>query len=270
MHLADIPLDQIAIDALHRDRGAPDPAAQDDLVRSIRAIGLRHPVEVFATGAGPQTYGLISGHRRLLACRELGHATIAALLCTPADIPAAMAAMVAENEVRLQVSPWDKGRLLLKVLDNHLFPDEDAALDALHPSATRQQRYRLRGFMEVALCLPGLSEPERISTRDMDRLASALRCGGEELLASTLKAAPVSHGLQWLALRPVLDSILTEAEPATGPGRKRRASLVLPQGLTLTKQRDRHGWFIRFSGEHAKSPGLVDDVFEIVWHWLGK
>ena len=47
MQVADIPLSQIAADILPRDRSHADPAALDDLIRSIKAMGLRQPIEVF-------------------------------------------------------------------------------------------------------------------------------------------------------------------------------------------------------------------------------
>ncbi len=38
--------------------------------------------------------------------------------------------------------------------------------------------------------------------------------------------------------------------------------------MTLTRARAHNGWIIRLTGPMAKSPGLVDDVFDLVEHWL--
>lgn len=275
MKLAQIALSDIAADILPRDRSHADPAALDDLIRSITAIGLRQPIEVFGLMQDehqPHPYGLISGYRRLMACRALGYETIPALCCNPGDIPAALAAMVTENEVRTQISPWEKGRLILRLIEEGTFPDASRAIDTLYPTASRQQRTRLRGFFLVVdlLIESPLRTPEALSTARMDRLATALRLGGLAAIIATLQAhANCTLPQQWEALRPVLNAILTEPspDPIAKPGRPRH-SLTLNQGVTLTRARAHHGWIIRLTGPLAKSPGLVDDIFDLVERWL--
>ncbi len=279
MKLADIPLDEIQTDSLLRDRTRIDPAALDDLVRSITEIGLRQPVEVFGIVQGPnhtRPYGLISGYRRLMAYRAMGQATIPALLCNPVDIPAAMAAMVAENEIRAQITPWEKGRLIVTLVDKQHFPSEDQAIRTLYPTATRQQRSRLSGFQLVfaALANSDIRTPEDLGSLQMDRLATAIRLGGALAITETLaaNAAPFQRlPAQWEALRPVLDAIMSESgSTAASPPRRPRHALALPQGITLTRIRAHNGWIIRLTGPMAKSPGLVDDIFELVEKMLGE
>ena len=57
--------------ALPRDRSHLDPAALQELARSIASSGLRQPIEVWRlnTPSGTYHYGLISGLRRLTAPR---------------------------------------------------------------------------------------------------------------------------------------------------------------------------------------------------------
>jgi ParB family chromosome partitioning protein len=278
MQFDHIPLDQIATDILPRDRTLADPEADDDLLRSIRTLGLLQPIEVFGIEVDDRhtlPWGLIAGHRRLRACRALGHTTIPAVLCTPADIPAALAAMVAENEVRAQITPWEKGRLLHTLVEMGRFPDAAAAVTALYPSATRQQRARLRGFHDVFEAFNRrLVTPEGLGTARMDRLAMALRLGAAEVLRHTLAECAytgITLQRQWDALRPVLNAILTE-DPDPAPHlrpRKPRHGITTHNGdLTLTRERTRTGWAIRFSGPLAQSPGLVDDVFDMVETWF--
>ncbi|MFN4157174.1 MAG: hypothetical protein ACK4GO_02030 [Gemmobacter sp.] len=38
--------------------------------------------------------------------------------------------------------------------------------------------------------------------------------------------------------------------------------------MTLTRERAPNGWIIRMTGPVARSPGLVDDVFDLVEKWL--
>ena len=277
MHLEHIPLDQIDTDILIRDRTLPDPQADDDLLRSIRTLGLLQPIEVFGIDTDadhPRPFGLIAGHRRLRACRALGHTTIPAVLCAPPDVTTAMAAMVAENEIRAQITPWEKGRLLWTLVDDGRFPDTAAAVAALHPSATRQQRARLRGFAEVYDTFRNrLATPESLGVARMDRLAMALRLGAAEVLTGTLAAthyAGITLNQQWDALRPVLNAALSDPGDHTPRPHGPRHSLTTHKGgLTLTRERTRTGWAIRFSGPLAQSPGLVDDIFDLVERWVG-
>lgn len=281
MRIESLPIDQIDPDILIRDRSHENPAALDDLVRSITDIGLRQPIEVFGLTPhehNPALYGLISGHRRLQAFRKLGHSEIPAILCNPADIPAAMAAMVAENEVRSQITPWEKGRLIASLIADNAYPDPDAAIAALYPSATRQQRARIRNCHLVYETFDRrLKTPERLTTAQIDRLATALRLGAEDALSATLSAANhmgITLDGQWSALRPVLNAVFSE-EPDPGPTevverREPRHTMTTHGGdFRLTREKTRTGWVIRFSGPMAKSPGLVDDVFELVQRWLG-
>jgi ParB family transcriptional regulator, chromosome partitioning protein len=274
-------ISQIDSEALIRDRSLQNPAALDDLIRSITEIGLRQPIEVFGLtphAHNPSLYGLISGHRRLRAFVAMGRTEIPAILCNPADIPAAMAAMISENENRSQITPWEKGRLIQSLIEDGQYTDPDLAIDALYPSATRQQRTRIRNcHMVFAAFNYFIVTPERLTTQQIDRLAMALRLGAEDVLMQTLKA-DFQHASnfesQWSALRPVLNAVFSE-EPDYGPTeeKERRAprhSMSTHGGdFRLTREKTRTGWIIRFSGPMAQSPGLVDKVFDLVEFWLG-
>ena len=263
-----LPLAEIDPHALLRDRTALDPAALATLQTSIATEGLRQPIEVWrlTTPRPPHLYGLISGLRRLTAHRALARQTIPAFLRTPADLPAAMAAMVSENEIRAQITPWEKGALIIATVEEGHFPTPDAATAALYPALPRQARARLRAFATVVEALTGaLTTPERLTASRMERLASALRGGTEDLLLAAL--APL-HGenleSQWSALLP----ILTEPTPEeTTPGRPRRL-LHLHQGLTIRREKTRLGYALHFSGKEARSGGLIDDVLDKVEEWF--
>ena len=272
-----IPLAAIAMDALPRDRAALDPTALDELQASIANTGLRQPIEVWQLSSpqGDKTHGLISGLRRLtvhhtLHClRPTGFGTIAAFLRSPTSIADAMAAMVAENEIRADLSPWDKGRTLVQAVDQGIFPTIEAAALTLHPSITRQKRHTIRSYASVVDLLQGqLSAPETLTHSQMLRLAQALRGGLVDLIQHIL------HGLQgqspenqWQALLPTL----SEADrhdpetPATAksPARPRRL-LHLRQGLTLRRELTKDGWLLHFSGPEARKGALLDDVMDSI------
>lgn len=262
----ELSLSDIDVDALPRDRSMAEPEALAELLHSIAVTGLRQPIEVWQLHSPrpPFRYGLISGFRRLRVCRDLGHSTIPAFLRTPSSIPEAMADMVAENEVRTQITPWEKGRFILATVDEGHFDTPDAAVAALYPAQSRQNRARLRSFTLVVEALDRhLSTPERLTIRQMERLASALRTGWEEIIAATL--APLRDaGLesQWAALQPLLTESLSDEHSPANP--RPRRLLHLKQGLTIRREMTRTGWILRFSGPEARNGGLVDDVLDEV------
>jgi len=125
----EIPLSEIDVDALPRDRNVTEAAPMADLEHSVATAGLRQPIEVWELRSprAPLRYGLISGFRRLSACRALGHSMIPAFQRSPSLIPEVMADMVAENEVRIQITPWEKGRFSLAAVNEGHSDTPDAA-----------------------------------------------------------------------------------------------------------------------------------------------
>ena len=277
-----IPLAAILTDALPRDRATLEPAALAELQSSIATDGLRQPIEVWRLSTpapnengGVYEYGLISGLRRLTATQNLAkyrpqaYPTIPAFLRTPKDIPAALAAMVAENEIRADPSPWDKGRILVQVVEEGHFPTLDAAVTALHPNAPRQKRARLRACASVVEQLDGqFTTPDRLSVRHMERLASALRGGFADLICHILQEnRGQNFDTQWAALVATLNEADRGEEeiPATPTtsGRPRRM-LSLPQGLVIRREMTPGGYILRFLGPEARKGGLMDDVMDMV------
>lgn len=264
--------------SLPRDRTALDPDAQFELQGSIVTSGLRMPIEVYEIDdtTGEHTYGLISGMRRLTAYRHIAAARegdefdlIPAFIRTPATLAEAMQAMVAENEIRAETSPWEKGATLIAAINAGIFDNLDAACAGLHPNAMRQKRARIRTYAHVVDELDGFFKtPERLTGRQMSRLSAALRGGLTELITFTLEEHN-QDGLesQWSALMP----ILAEAERTTDdtdptyftPGRPRRI-LRLSQGLNIRREMSGDGWILRFSGPEARKGGMVDDVLDMV------
>ncbi len=273
-----LPLDRIDPHALPRDRLAFDPEALDTLQASIAAEGLRQPVEVFPID-GPLPWGLVSGFRRLTCFQRLARtrpeefATIPCIIRQPADLPQALALMVSENEIRAQITPWEKGALIRQTLQLGLFPGIDSAVDALYPALSRQARSRLRGFARVVEALDGaLAAPVGLSSARMDRLAAALRAGLGEVMLETLRplrrAGPEA---QWRALLPAIaEAILAPDSPDTAhprPGRPRRL-LRLSSGITLRREWTPTGWLIRIDARHAEHPEIVDDILDVVERWF--
>ena len=266
--LKTIPLSAIDAHALPRDRDSFDAEAQSELERSIASAGLRQPIEVWTLSAprGDHLYGLISGFRRMNAAQELGHDTIPAFLHTPRDIPDAMAAMVTENEIRSQISPWEKGGLILDCLQSELFDTEETAIDALFGTLSRQKKARLRSITMVVQLFDGvLATPRALSIARIERMAAAVRAGWEDLLLDALRTSN-SDTLagQWSALDPVLTEALNPQHNESAPGTRNapRRSFKFKNNLHIRRELTRSGWILRFSGPEAKVPGLMYDVME--------
>lgn len=90
-----------------------DTEDQEQLERSIKAIGLLSPITVEQTDANE--YQLIAGERRLRAYRSLGIEEIPAFVTTVKD---AAGAAIAENVVRKDLHPIEEGRAYLNLLKN--------------------------------------------------------------------------------------------------------------------------------------------------------
>ncbi len=279
--LLDLALTQIDADALPRDRCASDPAAAEELWRSILKSGLRQPVEVFEN-RGPHAaapYALISGHRRLAAVRHLhevmglpAFATIPAFVRAPATLPAALMAMVEENDIRAELSPWEKGRICVTTRDQGHFPTIDAAIAALYPNAAPTRRSRLRALALLADELDGhLTAPETLSQNQALRLAAALRSGFSDLIRHALATAQAKSGPeQWALLQPILleaEASLRDPTPYA-PGRPRR--LLRPRDdLAVRRERAPEGWVLRFTGPEATGM-LMDSLMDEIERWVGR
>lgn len=226
------------------------------------------PIKVWplATPRAPFLYGLISGFRRLTATRSLNLSTIAAFIRTPASIPEAIALMIAENEVRADLSAWERAAILTTARDEGLFPTLDAALAALHPHTPYATRSRLRSIATVVEALDGtLTTPEVYSFRHLARLANALRAGFEDVIRAALTPYPDQTAeAQWSRLAPTLDeaeATLREPKPPTRPGHPRK-------GLMVRRERTPTGWTLHFTGQEAHGM-MIDTVTDEIERMYG-
>lgn len=261
-----IPLDDIDDDAVPRERTGLDGEAFAELKASILASGLRMPVEVFALEDRPGRFGIVSGFRRVAAFRELRAMGAGRFDAVPAFVRPArglaetLAAMVEENAVRADLSPWEQGRIALVARELGAYPTIEAAVEGLYPAADKSKRARLRALARLVEGFDGaLAAPEALSLRQAMRLAGAVRDGYGEAMRVALGESRLSDPeAQWALVAPYLD----EAEkmgPAVGrrPIRvaRPRASLVIRREMTP------EGWRLHFTGKDAKS-ALMDRVIE--------
>ncbi len=270
-----IPLDAIDTGLLPRDRTLICADAQTELQSSIAQNGLRMPIEVYKTDTG---FALISGYRRLLAFQSLHALTgndqytkISAVLHNPADKQAALAAMIEENEIRQNPSPWERARIAVVTTNTDVFATLDAALATLYPQISRQKRAKLRAMAEVVEGLDGqLIDPELLSENQLIRLSQILRLGWTDIVITTLgECRDKTCTDQWHRLLPVIQ----EAEKrisenrSTNPNCPRRLSRP-KNGVSIRREKTRNGYILHITGRRANGM-LVTTVLEEIERWMG-
>ncbi|MEO1556136.1 MAG: ParB N-terminal domain-containing protein [Pseudomonadota bacterium] len=177
--VARIPIGDVRMSKLTRDRGAAHDLDFAELKTSIRDLGLSNPIQVEDTGTG---YELVQGFRRLKAYKAL-HAETGEIRF--ATIPASLVAkgealerlyrrMIDENLVRRDISFAEMGQLAASYADQ-MDIDISEAIATLYASAGRQKRNYI-GHFAALMGLVGhkLKFPEAIPRALGLRLIKAL------------------------------------------------------------------------------------------------
>jgi ParB family chromosome partitioning protein len=263
--LRSLSLDSIDTTHLIRDRLADDAAAMAELKRSIRQHGLRTAIEVTPLPEPSGRYGLISGWRRLLALRELHRETddpaferVKAVVVTPASPKAAYVAMVEENEVRADLSYYERGRIAVVTAGQGLFADVAAAVETLFAAASPAKRSKIRSFAAIHDELgAALRFPTAVGERLGLRLADALKQGHSDGLRTALEALPsdVDAETEQAQLSALLDRLERNRDTAAHPRRRGRPKRVaratvvdLNPGIRLERRADADGIELRLAG----------------------
>lgn len=196
--VVELPLDQVAVDYLVRDRVVVDEGEMRTLMMSLRARGQQTPIEVMQLEDG--RYGLISGWRRCTALARIaaedlnGEPTVLALLRKPEEASEAYLAMVEENEIRVNLSYFERARIVSKAVEQGVFAMERTALQTLFNSASRAKRSKIGSFLPLVRVLDGyLQYPQALSERLGLALAQALSddpAFADRLRATLVKAQP--------------------------------------------------------------------------------
>ncbi|TGN39680.1 chromosome partitioning protein ParB, partial [Paracoccus liaowanqingii] len=269
--MTEIPLEQIDADAMIRDRLTMGEDEMLELRHSIAAHGLRLPIEVFelpgGDGAGPR-YGLLSGYRRLLATRGLleltqadKYRTIRAIVRPQEDSGSAFVSMIEENEVREELSHFERGRIAVIAANHGAFANTEDAVAKLFASGSKAKRSKIRSFALIFEELGDMLEfPEGLTERRGLQLATALRQGAEGHLRTALsERTPNDAEEEWLAIEPV---IRIEDGGVRDPSRGGRPKKLPPvtgwiddrtlrtsSGVTIRRAQDSRGHVIRLEGE---------------------
>lgn len=281
-------LEQIDETHMMRDRMVVIAEDLDELRQSVLANGLRLPIEVLPMADG--RYGLISGWRRLAVFRQLleeegaDWARIPALIRAPAEAPALYTAMVEENELRAQITPYERGRIAVMSAILGAFSDTETAISTIFATASKAKRSKIRSFAFIHEELGDMLQfPTDLSERNGLRLAHALREGfGPQLRHALIRSGKSGTGAayEWSLIAPVIagaeavEPHQNDGSPARG-GRPRtsfdrRIGGPKPLANEITMERVLHedGYSIRLRGPKVSSE-LVDLVMDHLRRMIG-
>jgi len=119
MEVENIPISKISISDLNvrknLDAGHEDSSLYD-LAESIREKGLLNPITVIQKG---DSYELVVGQRRFLACQSIGFDTIPAIIRDDISDADGVTLSLIENLHRADMHPIDKGRALQILYDTY-------------------------------------------------------------------------------------------------------------------------------------------------------
>lgn len=229
--IEDLDLNEIDESYLIRDRMAQDEDALRMLMDSIRDRGQQTPIDVvdLPDPSGVHRYGLIAGWRRLNALRRLraetgddAFATVKAQVRPPQPLAESYVAMVEENEIRIGLSYFERARIVLRAIDQGVFPNARIALKEMFGHASRARRSKIRAFVDVVEALDGaLAFPTELGERlglDVARQVAVDKGWGAALAVQLRAAAPATAEAEQALIAAALNQHLAGSQGTTADG----------------------------------------------------
>lgn len=142
-----LPIDQIVLRHLARDRIVLDEEEMTALTASIEARGQQTPIEVLRLS--DDQYGLISGLRRVEALKRLGQGDALAIIRQPATSQQAYQSMVEENEIRANLSFYERAQIAVAAVGQGVYPSTKAAVKGLFAHAPAAKRTKISKFVMI-------------------------------------------------------------------------------------------------------------------------
>lgn len=253
-----IGLGEIDLQHLNRDRLVFDEAEMTALKASLAARGQQTPIEVLRVSGG--RYGLISGLRRVIALKALGETQVLALVRRPETAQAAYVAMVEENEVRADLSFYERANLAMTATNAGVYPTPKRAISELFAHASSAKRSKIAKFVTIRETLgKTLTFPAAIPEKLGLDLAAAIEADRSVAtrIGDALRKTPPADAA---AERRVIERALKAPKTARGAARveiapgvmletkKGRAVLTGP-GVTEAFAEALRGWAV----SHAKA-----------------
>lgn len=236
---------------LSRDRLVLDPDEMASLRASLAERGQQTPIEVLHLSGN--TYGLISGLRRLQALRDLGEDSVLAFVRHPDGSREQYRAMIEENEIRVGLSFYERANIARIAVVQGVYPDIRSAIAGLFTHAPPAKRSKISKFVELCEKLgASLHFPTAIPEKVGLALAQALEA--DPALAGritrTLKQTPPADAA---AERRILDQACKARTPA------KNAPETLVQGLKWQAR----GGKVVLSGARL-TPEFIDDLRALI------
>lgn len=284
--ISEIDVDGIDETAMIRDRMIMGEEEMMELRHSIATHGLRLPIEIFELeqpNSAGQHYGLLSGYRRLMAVRALLDLTeaekyrqIKAIIRPRSDADQAFISMVEENEVREELSHYERGRIAVIAANQGAFANTEEAVNRLYGTGSKAKRSKIRSFALVFEELGDMLDyPEALTEKRGLRIAAALRRGEEARLREALSDTRPSGGDdEWLILEPILLALEKGPQDFRKGGRPRTnpvkygwvdsQTIKTSSGITIRKASDSKGHILRFEGAAIDGEIMDSLIAEIV------
>ena len=217
---------------LSRDRLVLDDEELEALKASIAERGQQTAIEVVRLPGGK--YGLISGLRRLEALRQLGASDALALVKAPDSSQAAYRAMIEENEIRANLSFYERANIAVAAVGQGVYPDVRKAIAGLFAHAAPAKRSKIANFVTVHAALDtALTFPTAIPEKLGLALAKALETD-RKLAARISDALRKTPPQDAAAERRTLERALKRA-----PQKPAAAAKELVPGLTFEERAGR-------------------------------
>lgn len=241
-----LPLVQIDASYLVRDRMITDADEMAALKDSLRERGQQMPIEVADLGEGRRAgrWGLISGWRRLQALKELseapdGPSEALAIVRSPKDSAQAYQAMVEENEVRVNLSYYERARIVARATDLGVYRVDRVALAKLFASATASRRSKIGSFVRIVRALEGvLRFPSALPEKRGLALAQALDAHEGlpgQIEAEIARVDPDTAAEEAEVIDHLLASLAApeDAAPLPKPVKKHKGAAAAPEVRTF-------------------------------------
>ena len=134
---------------------------------------------------------------------------VQAILRKPADQAEAYVAMVQENEIRADLSFFERARIAIKALESGVFESEKQALQTLFSAASYSRRSKIKSFIRVVEALDGtLRFPASLTERTGLHIARNMLSDQtlvERLHKALLAKRPDSPEMEQAVVQSVLD-----------------------------------------------------------------
>lgn len=211
-YFAEIPVDKVVPNP-HQPRQVFDEEELDELVASIREVGLLQPIVVRPHGDG---YELIMGERRLRAHRIAGLEVIPAIVRATEDTAMLRDALL-ENLHRAQLNPLEEAAAYRQLLDDFACTQEELA------QRIKRSRPHISNMMRL-LSLPGAVQ-RRVAAGVLSAgHARALLMLNDPAAQERLAQRIVAEGLSVRAAEEVAALTKLSPEPASPRAHRSRST----------------------------------------------